>query len=308
MLTLLPILLGLLMAALAVVILYQFTLGVKVVRSRREMQLAQIAGEVAPSAETTDLAREPTTLRDRLRAAGLDLGENAESKFTLLRIMLGGLGAGLVLAFGFPPLVGVIAAVLGYQLPQQWLNGAARRRMLQIEHELPEALGDIVALLRVAPSLRRALEETRSLLLKTNPRSPLAQELQWTLEDMAHGEEAAFKALMQRALSPALAMLAFSFAIFARSGGDYLDALEAQAKGVRRTLDARAKVQSEAAEATMSLKLIPALLAVVTLMFMQDPFFHAFYFTLGGQILLLATMGLMGLGYLIAQSMITEVA
>jgi Flp pilus assembly protein TadB len=102
-------------------------------------------------------------------------------------------------------------------------------------------------------------------------------------------------------------MLAFALGIFVKSGGDYLPALEAQARGVRQTLEARGTAQAEAAEAMTAIKIIPLMLIGVTVFLMQDPYFHQFYFSVGGQILLVAVAGLMFVGYQFAQSMVQNV-
>ena len=316
--TALPWLIALLTAILVVVIVYQLTLGLRLTRSHRAAQLDQIAGgapresagsttSTAPEALSLDSPREPGSLKDRLRAAGLNLGENAEVGWTLLRVTVGVLVAATVLILGLPPLLALVAAGGGYMLPQMWLAGETTRRAHAIERELPDALSDLIALQRVTPSIRNALEDTRALLVKTNAQSPLAQELQWTLEDLPSGEEEAFRRLALRAATPALAMLAFALAVFVRSGGDYLSALEAQARGIRQTLEARGSARAEAADAMLTVKVIPAILAVILVMFMQDPFFRSFYFTFGGQLVLLGVLGSMVIGYTVVQSIVSEV-
>jgi Flp pilus assembly protein TadB len=305
----LSLLIALLVALLASVIVYQFTLGVKFARNKREAQLDTLAGVGATSAVTGDKSqRQIKTLEDQLRAAGLNLGTNAQTAFTLLRLASAILCASAVLVFGLPPLVALTVGLGGYVLPQLWLAGQVERRTAQIEKELPDALGDLIAVLRVTQSLRNALEQVRALLAQANPKSPLAQELQWTLEDLQTDEAGAFRDLAQRATSPALKMLAFSLMIFVNSGGDYLTALEAQARGVRQTLEARGAAAAEAAEAMLTVKIIPAVLAIVLTIFLQDPFFRTFYFTFFGQMLLLGVVVVMFLGYQLIQGMVKGVA
>lgn len=304
--TALPFLIGLLTAILVVVIVYQLTLGVRFARSRRAAQLEIVSGQAAVP-EAVAGGREARTLSDRLKAAGLNLGERAETSYALLRITAAILAAVVVLILGLPPAMALVAGAAGFYLPQLWLAGETARRSAQIEKELPDALGDLIALLRVTPSIRSALEGTRQLLAQTNPKSPLAQEFQWTLEDLQAGEETAFRQLAERAASPALAMFAFALAVFVKSGGDYLSALQAQARGIRQTLEARGTAQAEAADAMMTVKVIPAILLLVLVMFMQDPFFRSFYFTFAGQLLLLGVLGSMAIGYSVVQSIVAEV-
>jgi tight adherence protein B len=304
--TALPFLIGLLTAILVVVIVYQLTLGVRFARSRRAAQLEIVSGQAA-APEAVAASRAARTLGDRLKAAGLNLGERAETSYALLRITAAILAAVVVLVLGLPPAMALVAGAAGFYLPQLWLAGETARRSAQIEKELPDALGDLIALLRVTPSIRSALEGTRALLAQTNPKSPLAQEFQWTLEDLQAGEEVAFRQLAERAASPALAMFAFALAVFVKSGGDYLSALQAQARGIRQTLEARGTAQAEAADAMMTVKVIPAILLLVLVMFMQDPFFRSFYFTFTGQLLLLGVLGSMAIGYQVVQSIVAEV-
>ena len=302
----LPSLIGLLTAILGMVVAYGVTLGAATARSKRAAQIDVVAGRaVLPMA--TLPPREARTLPDRIRAAGWNLGSRPEATFFLLRAVCAlGLAAG-VLVLGFPVVLALAVGGGGWYLPQLLLESQEKSRALVIEKELPDALGDLIALLRVVNSLKVALEQTRVLLAGANPRSPLAQELQWTLEDMQTDEVGAFQAMAQRAASPALAMLAFALGTFAKSGGYYLAALEAQARGVRQTLEARGTAMAEAAEAMTAIKIIPIMLIGVTVFLMQDPYFHQFYFSIGGQILLVAVAGLMFVGYQFADSMVRNV-
>ncbi|MBI5031905.1 MAG: hypothetical protein HZB51_15350 [Chloroflexi bacterium] len=301
-----PILIGFLSAILGVIVVYRLTLGAQALRSKRAAQANLVAGRQVGQVDEPIL-REPRTLADRLRAAGWNLGGQPETAYRLVRIVEGMLAAVLVLVLGFPMVLAVAAGGLGWYLPQMVLESQETRRALVIEKELPDALSDLVALLRVTPSLKSALDQTRALLVRMNPRSPLGQELQWTLEDLATDEAQAFRDMARRAVSPALAMFAFALGIFSRSGGDYLDALEKQARGIRQTLEARGTAQAEAADAMMAVKIIPVLLIGVTVFLMQDPYFRAFYFSLGGQILLIVVASLMFVGYRVVQSSVQNV-
>lgn len=302
-----PVLIGFLVAILAVVILYRTFVEVEILRSKRMAAFERVAGLDAQKAEAP--SREPRTLAEKLRAAGLDLGRDAATMFQLICVTLGVLAAAGALAFGLPPIVALLAGAGGFVYPRMWLADRAQMRGRVIESELPGALGDLTAILRVTPALQPALDQTMRLLREINPQSPLAQEFAWTLEDVtALGETGAFQALAQRAASPALATLAFALSIFTRTGGDYLNALEAQARGVRETLEARGAAQTEAADAMMSLRAIPAILFLVSLGLMQDPLFRAFYFSFAGQIVLAVCIGAMILGYQLVKSMVSEVA
>lgn len=302
-----PTLIGLLSAVLFVIVAYRLTLGAQQLRSRRAAQFDVVSGRALADEVVAVLPREPRTLADRLRAAGWNLGRRPETAYQLLRLVCGMIAAVIILILGFPTLLAVAAGGAGWYVPQLLLESQEKSRALVIEKELPDALGDLIALLRVTPSLKSGLEQTRTLLARKNAQSPLAQELQWALEDMQTDEAGAFHAMARRAASPALAMLAFALGVFVKSGGDYLSALEAQARGVRQTLEARGAAQAEAADAMMAVKVIPAMLVLVTIFLMQDPYFHAFYFSFAGQVLLAIVAGLMFTGYQFVQAMVQNV-
>jgi Flp pilus assembly protein TadB len=305
----LPVLIGLLVALLASVIMYQLTLGVRFARSKRETQLDTLQGAAVERIRPADNShRTIVTLQDKLRSAGMNWGQSGPALFGLLRIASAAVCAMVVFMIGLPPLVAIGVGLGGYFMPQLWLDGETIRRAERIEKELPDALGDLVAILRVESSMRNALEQVRHLLAQADPKSPLANELQWTLEDFQTDEVGAFRDLANRAISPALKMLAFSLMIFIQSGGDYLAALEAQARGVRETLRARQSAAAEAAEAMLTVKLIPGVLLLVLMMFLQDPFFRSFYYTFWGQALLVIVGVLMMAGYLYVQDAVKGVA
>ena len=302
-----PALIGFFAAIFVVVVLYRIVVEASLLRSRRAQTFARVSGSARAAPEGAAPAK--GTLADQLRTAGLDLGANAETTFHLVCLTLGLLAAAGVLVMGFPFLVAVVAGAAAFYYPRRWLATQARKRALEIDRELPGALGDLIAILRVVPALDTALDQVTAQLRIVNPKSPLADELAGTLADWrSQGGPGAFRALASRTASPALSMLAFALAVFVQTGGEYFDALEAQARGVRQVLEARGTAQAAAADAMLSVKAIPIILFGVSLFLMQDPFFHAFYFSFAGQVLILIAISAMFIGYQLVQSMVGEAA
>jgi len=300
--------LGVLFALLTVLILYRLIIVPGLLASRREKQFAVMTGQAGTTGAETP--RAPKTLRGRLLAAGVNLGEEAELVFYLMSATFAVLAAALAFFLGLPLLIALLAGAAGFMLPRVWLSGQEKKRAREIDAELPGALGDLVAILRVQPDVFEALRQTAEILdAGGGKKSHLAQEFRWTVEDRAAlGIEKALKALEERSPSDALASLAFTLSVYARTGGQFIKPLEAQAHAIRETLEARNAARAEGADAMLSAKAVPILLALVLIGLMQDPRFGAFYRSFAGQVILLFGIAAMAAGYWMMQCMVEEVA
>lgn len=301
----LPILIAALSALMVVLLGWAVFVRPGVLRQRREKQFDRVSGGQLAD----EIAVDEKSLRAQLQAAGINLGNNPEMAFWLISLILGGAVLGLLILLNMPLPLAALGGGVGFYLPRWYLKRRAGERGREIDEELPKSLGYIIAHIRTDPSVMDALSTAATLLATAGRRSPLAEELSRTVgERRALGVEGALKALQERSPSPSLAMLAFALQIFHRAGGEYTRTLAEQADGIRTIIEARGEARASAADAMLAAKAIPVILFGVLILMLQDPEYVAFYSSFIGQLLLIVAIGLMGLGYLLMESMVQEVA
>lgn len=301
----LPILIAALCGLMLVLLAWAIFIRPGVLREKRERQFDRVSGGQLAD----DVPLDEKSLPAQLQAAGINLGNNPEMAFWLISSIMGATVLGLLVLTNMPLPLAALGGGVGFYLPRWYLKRRAGQRGREIDGELPKALGYVIAHLRTDPSVLEALTTAATLLSTGGRRSPLAEELSRTVgERRALGVEGALRALQERSPSPSLSMLAFALQIFHRAGGEYTRTLGEQADGIRTIIEARGEARASAADALLAAKAIPVILFGVLILMLQDPEYAAFYSSFIGQLLLIVAIGLMGLGYLLMESMVQEVA
>ncbi len=184
----------------------------------------------------------------------------------------------IVVGVGFPLTVALAGAVIGFLAPRRWLDGKIKDRGRRIDDEIPKAYIRLLSVLRASPDVGLALSEVADTLeLEKNGQTLLSIEFRVTAAEMADsnvGREEGLRRLQKRAASVSLSNLGLLLERFAQTGGDrFYGSFETASQNVQGILDARQKAQSKAAEQMQSARIVPALLAVTLLFFMNDPGF-----------------------------------
>lgn len=184
----------------------------------------------------------------------------------------------IVVGVGFPLTVALAGGVIGFLAPRRWLDGKIKDRGRRIDDEVPKAYVRLLSVLRASPDVGLALSEVADTLeLEKNGPTLLSIEFRVTAAEMADsnvGREEGLRRLQKRAASVSLSNLGLLLERFAQTGGDrFYGSFETASQNVQGILDARQKAQSKAAEQMQSARIVPALLAVTLLFFMNDPGF-----------------------------------
>jgi Flp pilus assembly protein TadB len=184
----------------------------------------------------------------------------------------------IVVGVGFPLTVALAGAVIGFLAPRRWLDGKIKDRGRRIDDEIPKAYVRLLSVLRASPDVGLALSEVADTLeLEKNGPTLLSIEFRVTAAEMADpnvGREEGLRRLQKRAASVSLSNLGLLLERFAQTGGDrFYGSFETASQNVQGILDARQKAQSKAAEQMQSARIVPGLLAVTLLFFMNDPGF-----------------------------------
>lgn len=208
--------------------------------------------------------------------------------FITIRIFLTGLGfaAGFLL-LGWPIgfLVGAVAAAVGFQAPQLWLNQRKTSRLKRLEAQLPETLNLIANSLKAGFGLLQALSQAAS-----QAEEPLSSELKVAIHEMNVGSsvEEALLGLSERGGSYDLDLVVTAILIQRSVGGNLSEILETVAGTMRERVRIRGEINTLTAQQRMTGIVIGLLPVGVGIMFMVvSPDYITLLFTEGtGRLLL----------------------
>ncbi len=294
---------GLLAASLVGWVLWQYVIKRGITRSRIRRDIDQLLAE-----RSLENGEGGKSLEVQLLAAGIDLGEGAETKFRLLSLGLAVVTAVLVLVFNLPTLLAFALGAAAYFAPGYWLNNRESARARAIDNDMPAAYTRIASILTTQPNIAEMLNEVAETLSVVDPGNDLALELRRTAMDAkARGTQTALKALEQRAPTQSLASLALQLQIFEETGGQFVEGLIASAERSRTIISGRNKAKSKAGEAMLAVKVLPALLVFVSMGMSKDPEFGRFYSSTLGQIVMVGVGVVMFFGYTMAKSIVDEI-
>ena len=169
------------------------------------------------------------------------------------------------------------------------------------------ALQRIDSHIRIHPDVAETLQAVADAL---DEDSPLAAELRRTVRELRSRGRQALEDFERRAqlVSPSLATVAFQLQRYAERGsGSFSEAFTGAAENLHRILEGRNKAEAKSSQAMGAIKIIPAMLALVMLYFMNEPTMrHTFQLPVM-QIFLVVLAGWMGLGYWFMKGMIEDI-
>jgi len=192
-------------------------------------------------------------------------------------------------------LVGV-CVVLAFLAPRYVLAFIARRRLLQFEQQLPDALLMITGALRAGASLPIAMDSVAS-----EGKPPISQEFELLLREMRLGVDFgdALESMEKRVPLADLALVTAGMALSREVGANLAETLESIAKTVRAKLQMEGKIRSLTAQGKMQ-GVVMAGLPVFLILILNAmepeamaPLFHAWY----GWVTLAVMTVTIGIGY-----------
>ena len=184
-------------------------------------------------------------MEDNLRRADSHL---QPADLIAIRVALAGLGFAVPFLFlsgvlGF--LAGVAAAMLGFKLPQMWINQRREARSKKLEEQLPEAIT------LISNSLKAGFGLLQSLSLAVEQlEHPVATELAQTIHEMNVGSSAdeAFIALSERAANYDLDLVVTAILVQRSVGGNLAEILDTVAATMRERTRIRGEIETLTAQ------------------------------------------------------------
>ncbi len=290
-------------ASLAFTVAYNLLYRQRLTSSRASKQLHDTV-KLDDSPDTVD----PASAEYKLAQAGIRAANPGVTMTLLfwgpaLAIFLVAVGA------GFPLAIAVAGSFIGLLAPRRWLEGRIKDRGRRIDEEIPKAYVRLLSVLRASPDTASALNEVADTLeLEKGSPTPLSIEFRVTAAEMVNpdiGREEGLRRMQKRAATTSLANLGMLLERFAQTGGDrFYASFETASQNVQGILDARQKARAKAAEQIQSARIIPGLLAVTLLFFMNDPGFRTSFQMPLVQIALAGAVLVMFAGY----SIMTDIA
>ncbi len=200
--------------------------------------------------------------------------------FISIRIALAGLGFAVPFLFlggviGW--LVGVAAALAGFQLPQMWINHRQESRMRKLEEQLPETLT------LVANSLKAGFGLLQSLSLAAEQIDhPMGAELEQTIHEMNVGSsvDEALTNLNERSKNYDLDLVVTAILVQRSVGGNLAEILDTVAGTMRERVRIRGEVTTLTAQQRLTgivIGLLPV--GVAAMFFVVSPNYMTVLFT-----------------------------
>lgn len=254
------------------------------VRNRLEGVLAGAASVVEGDA-VTPLRGTPTVaavFRSVVSGAWLERMrlklERADSRlqpvdFMVIRFCLAGLAFAVPYifiggTFGFIAALG--AAVVGFQVPEMWMNSRTEARSKKLEEQLPEAITLVSNSLKAGFGLLQALS-----LAADQMKHPISTELAQTIHEMnvgSHPDEA-LTALAERTGNYDLDLVVTAILVQRSVGGNLSEILDTVAATMRERVRIRAEVNTLTAQQKMTgvvLGLMPLGVGILFLLMSPD--------------------------------------
>lgn len=296
---------ALLTASLAFTIAYTLIYRQRLTSSRASKQLHDTV-KLYDGADKAD----PASAEYKLAQAGI---RAANPPLTLTLLYWGPALAIVIVALGIgiPFAIAAAGSLIGLIAPRRWLGGRVTDRGRRIDEEIPKAYVRLLSVLRASPDTASALNEVADTLeLEKSGPTMLSVEFRVTAAEMVNpdiGREEGLRRMQKRAATTSLANLGMLLERFAQTGGDrFYASFETASQNVQGILDARQKARAKAAEQIQSARIIPGLLAVTLLFFMNDPGFRTSFQILIVQIAMAGAVLIMFVGYSVMSDIAKE--
>jgi tight adherence protein B len=240
-------------------------------------------------------------LRLRLQQAGLQM---SVGRFAVVSVFAGIAGFLVFLMMKAPLLLAIGGGfVAGAGLPRFVVNWKRKKRQRAFTEELPNAVEVIVRGVKAGLPLNDCLR-----MIASEAKEPLRSEFRTIVETQQLGvpmDEAVGK-LYERMPLPEANFFAIVIAIQSKAGGNLSEALGNLAKVLRDRKKMKAKIQAMSAEAKAGAMIIGAMpIIVAVLVYITSPDYIALLWTdPRGQMVLVVSAVVMGMGILVMRKMI----
>ena len=190
---------------------------------------------------------------------------------TGIKAAAAGIPALIILLAGWPLIIALGAAGLGWVLVSAWLEGRWNNFRVKLEEELPTFVAQLAGVLQLTDSASVALSE----VVQSMPqKSPLRLWMErFTTGLQLHGPVFTERVRENAAdISPSLALTVFFIGRMSETGGgQFAEAFTTVADELSAILEARAVAASKAASAKQNVHMMIVILAFISVMLFRSP-------------------------------------
>jgi tight adherence protein B len=205
----------------------------------------------------------------KTRTAEADLRWSV-GRVTLMMLLLGTLGAAMLLAADWAPVITVpLAATAGFLAPYLFILRKRKRRLQKIEDQFPDALDSLSRALRAGRSFGAGMD-----LVASECPEPLAQELRKAGDEwrLGLGWNDALENLARRLPLLEVRLFAAAVALQSRFGGKLNEILEELAKTIRDSIALRGDIRAISAQGRISGAVLTVLpIALTDILWVTSP-------------------------------------
>ncbi len=225
---------------------------------------------------------------------------------TGLKLAAAAVPALIILLAGWPLVIALGAAGLGWVLVSAWMEGRWRSFQVKLEEELPTFVAQLAGVLQLTDSASVALSEVVHSMPQQSPLRIWMERFTTGLQ--LHGPSFAERVRENAAqISPSLALTVFFIGRMSETGGgQFADAFTTVADELSAILEARAVAASKAASAKQNVHMMIGILAVITMLLFRSPEIRAGFQIPTVQIIAAVALLAMVGGYIYMTGMINE--
>lgn len=197
-------------------------------------------------------------------------------------------------------IIGIVAAVIGYNLPKIYMNRRRNARIAKLEAQLPETLTMVSNALKAGFGLLQALGVAAEQM-----QHPISTELSRAIHEMNVGSsvEEAMNALNERAQSPDLDIVVTAILVQRSVGGNLGEILDNVAETMRERIRIRGEIRTLTAQQKLSGVVVGMLPVAVGGLFaiISPGYINPLFTTLMGQMMLGVAVVLEVIGVMVIQ-------
>ncbi len=236
----------------------------------------------------------------QIERADLSISPGEYVAARLVLAFVGFIGPVLLMSGAIALAIGVVAALIGYNLPKMYVNRRRRKRAEKLNAQLPEALTMIANALKAGFGLMQALSVASEQLSH-----PISTEFGRTIHEMNIGSSAeeALQALSERCGSYDLDIVVTAILVQRTVGGNLGEILDTVADTMRERIRIKGEIQTLTAQQKLTgivLGLIP-LACGVLFQLMSPGYITPLFTTFMGKMMLVTAVVLESVGILIIQ-------
>ncbi len=211
---------------------------------------------------------------------------------------------GASMSYGKVITVGVLVAIISFQIPRLYLKYLRKQRMVKFNEQLEDALTSMSSSLKAGFSINQALE-----VIADENKKPISVEFRLLMQEMRLGVplDDALRKMVNRLDSPDMELVATAIITARQTGGELTSILERLASVIRERTRIEGKLRAITAQGKLQAYLIGAMpfLLVTAMMYVAPAMMTSFFNSIVGILIAVAAVITVIIGFLVIRKITT---